>query len=244
MAKQPKLVLREACVHDLSRDWVPGSCLEMGAGTGQMTQLFLERGFRATCYDIGEDSRRMTRERLADYGSRAVVVEDIGELARASFDYLFAFEVLEHIEEDRKALESWSSFLRPGGRLLVSVPAHARKFGRSDVLVGHVRRYERQQLRELLETAGYSDISIVNYGFPITELTRRISNRLVKTDRSYDTLSPTERSIRSAQAKPKAIQRVLSLFSGNLVVPFVMVQRWFYRRDLGDGLVATAVRRG
>lgn len=244
MAKQPKLVLREACVHDLSRDWTPGSCLEMGAGTGGMTRLFLDRGFRATCYDIGEDSRQMTRERLAEYGERVVVVDDVAELAPASFDYLFAFEVLEHIEEDMAALESWTGFLRPGGRLLVSVPAHARKFGRSDELVGHVRRYERHQLRSMMEAAGYADIRIVNYGFPITELTRRISNRLVKGDRSYDALSPTERSIRSAQAKPKAIQRALSLFSGNLVLPFVVVQRWLYGRDLGDGLVATAVRRG
>lgn len=244
MAKQPKLVLREACVHDVSRDWTPGSFLEMGAGTGQMTQLFVERGFRATCYDIGEDSRRMARERLAPYGERATVVDDVDGLAAGSFDYLFAFEVLEHIEEDQDAIGAWSSFLRPGGKLLVSVPAHARKFGRSDSLVGHVRRYEKRQLHDLLERAGFTDIRIVNYGYPITELTRRVSNRLVKADRSYDSLSPVQRSIRSAQAKPKAIQRVLSLFSGNLVLPFVVVQRWFYDRDLGDGLVATAVRRG
>jgi SAM-dependent methyltransferase len=243
-AKQPKLVLREACVHDASRDWAPGAFLEMGAGTGQMTQLFLERGFHGACYDLGADSRRMARDRLAGYGERIAVVDDVAALAPASFDYLFAFEVLEHIEDDAAALAAWSRFVRPGGRALVSVPAHARKYGRSDELVGHVRRYEKRQLRALLEQAGFDDVRIVNYGFPITELTRTVSNRLVKADRSYDNLSPTERSIRSAQAKPRAVKRVLSLFSGNLVLPFVVVQRWFYGMDLGDGYVATAVRRG
>ena len=242
-AKQPKLVLREACIDDVSRDWAPGAFLEMGAGTGQMTRLFLDRGFHGACYDLGDDSRDMARGRLAGYGKLIAVVDDVATLTPSSFDYLFAFEVLEHIKDDAAALAAWSQFVRPGGMALISVPAHARKYGRSDEIVGHVRRYEKQQLRALLEQAGFADVRIVNYGFPITELTRAVSNRLVKSDRSYDGLSPTERSIRSAQAKPRAVKRVLSLFSGNLVLPFVVVQRWFYGMDLGDGYVATAVRR-
>lgn len=242
-AKQPKLVLREACIDDASRNWVPGAFAEMGAGTGQMTRLFLDRGFHGACYDLGADSRRMTRDRLACYGERIDVVDDVNALVPASFDYLFAFEVLEHIEDDAAALTTWSRLVRPGGMALVSVPAHARKYGRSDELVGHVRRYEKQQLRALLEQAGFDDVRIVNYGFPITELTRTVSNWMVRADHSYDDLTPTERSILSAQAKPRAVKRLLSLFSGNLVLPFVIVQRWFYNKDLGDGYVATATRR-
>jgi len=48
--------------------------------------------------------------------------------------------------------------------------------------------------------------------------------------------------VRSAQGKPKAINRVLSLVSGNIVKPFCVVQRWFYRFDLGDGLIASGVK--
>src|SRR5689334_21446745 len=101
--KLPKLVLREACVLDASRDWRRGAFLEMGAGTGLMTQLFLDRGFDGACYDLGEDSRRRARVRLETYGSRMVVVDDVSELQPASFDYLFAFEVLEHIQDDLAA---------------------------------------------------------------------------------------------------------------------------------------------
>jgi SAM-dependent methyltransferase len=241
--KQPKLVLRESCVEDISREWTPGAFLEMGAGTGHMTRLFLERGFDGACYDLGEDSRQMIRANLARFGQRILVVDDPGVLPPASFDYLLAFEVLEHIDQDRDALAAWTRKLKPGGRVLLSVPAHARKYGRSDEIVGHVRRYEKGELRALLEHAGYDDIRIVNYGFPITGLTRRISNFLVKDDRSYDGLSPEQRSIRSAQGKPRIINRWLAVFSGKLVLPFCVVQRWFYRNDLGDGYVATAVRR-
>lgn len=243
MKKQPKLILRESCIHDASKTWPTGRFVEMGAGTGHMTGLFLERGFTGACHDLGEDSRRMMRENLAFAGERMIVADNLSELQEAGFDYLFAFEVLEHIDADLEVLRDWMRYLKSGGRILVSVPAHARKFGRSDVLVGHVRRYEKEALRSLLEDAGVADIEIINYGYPITELTRRLSNRLVRDDCSYEGLTPEQRSIRSAQARPRVINRVLSLISDKLISPFCIVQRWFYRYDLGDGYVACGVKR-
>ena len=180
---------------------------------------------------------------LASYGDAIQGVDDLSDLPAATFDYLLAFEVLEHIKDDIGALSGWATHLRPGGRLMVSVPAHQRKYGKSDELVGHVRRYDKQQLRLLLESAGFADIRIVNYGFPITELTRRFSNYLVRNESGYEGMDPEQRSIRSAQAKPPTIARWLKVFSGNLVAPFRLVQRLFYRFDLGDGYVATATRR-
>ncbi|MCO6441673.1 MAG: class I SAM-dependent methyltransferase [Nitrococcus mobilis] len=242
MNKQPKLVLRESCVHDLSHDWAPGRFVEMGAGTGHMASLFLARGFRGACHDLGADSRAMIRRRFAAAGEAIRVVDTVSELNDAEFDYLLAFEVLEHLEDHLGILRQWVQKLRPGGRVLVSVPAHAGKFGRSDQLVGHMRRYERAQLHRLLEAAGIGAIRIVNYGFPITELTRRLSNWMVRNDSSYEHLDAEQRSIRSAQGKPRAIDRALCVVSGNVVRPFCVIQRWFYRYDLGDGLVASGVR--
>jgi SAM-dependent methyltransferase len=185
----------------------------------------------------------MLRENLAYAGDRMTIVDELAALPDAAFDYLLAFEVLEHIDHDAEVLRSWVRHLKPGGRILVSVPAHQRKFGRSDEIVGHVRRYEKATLQTLLAGAGIEDIRIVNYGFPITELTRWLSNRLIRSDNSYEGLTPEQRSIRSAQARPKTINRALSLVSSNLFLPFRSVQRWFYRYDLGDGYVACGVKR-
>jgi SAM-dependent methyltransferase len=171
------------------------------------------------------------------------VVDELSELLPEEFDYLFAFEVLEHIENDLDVFCEWMRYLKPGGTVLLSVPAHARKYGRSDELVGHVRRYEKDQLHQLMRDGGVDDVQIINYGYPITELTRRLSNRIVRNDSSYNGLSAEQRSIRSAQAKPKAITRTLSLLSDKLVLPFCLVQRWFYNRDLGDGYVACGIKR-
>lgn len=242
MAKQPKLILRESCIHDMSSTWPPGRFVEMGAGTGHMTRIFLDRGFFGASHDLGRDSRQMIRENLSFAGERITVVDQLSELAEESFDYLFAFEVLEHIEKDGEVMREWMRYLRPGGRVLISVPAHQRKFGRSDELVGHVRRYEKEELQRLLVNAGISDIHIVNYGFPVTEFTRRLSNRLIKNDQSYNDMTPEQRSVRSAQARPAIINKTLALVSGKLVTPFCFMQRWFYRYDLGDGYVASGIK--
>jgi SAM-dependent methyltransferase len=244
MKKHPKLILRESCIEDLSAKWVPGRFVEMGAGTGYMTRLFLERGFTGACHDLGDDSREMMRRSLADFGERIRVVDDLGELEPGSFDYLLAFEVLEHIENDLDVLRDWMRYLKPGGRILVSVPAHQRKYGRSDEIVGHVRRYEKRDLHDLLDQAGCGDIRIVNYGFPITEVTRRLSNWMIRNDRSYEGMTPEQRSIRSAQAKPKVINRMLAPVGDSLFTPFCTIQCWFYGRDWGDGYVANGVKRG
>lgn len=241
--KQPKLILRESAIDDLIGDWPPGRFLEMGAGTGYMTRFLLERGHTGAASDLGEDSRAMMRRNLAFAGDRVRVFDSVAELLPASFDYLAAFEVLEHVEPDLAVLTEWAAYLRPGGRAVFSVPAHQRKFGRSDELVGHVRRYEKKELHELLERAGFGEIRIINYGFPLTELTRRVSNRIVAKDTSYDSMSAKERSIRSAQAKPKRIARMLSWVDERLFRPFCVVQRWFYGVDWGDGYVAHAVKR-
>ena len=52
------------------------------------------------------------------------------------FDLVCAFEVLEHIEDDQNALIQWTAHLRPGGWLLISVPAHQRRYAAADELVG------------------------------------------------------------------------------------------------------------
>lgn len=241
--KQPKLVLREACIEDMSRSWPQGRFFEAGAGTGYMSSLFADRGFHGVAHDLGESSRAAMRQRFADRSESLDVVDSVDELADESVDYLLAFEVLEHIENDVEVLKEWTVKLRRGGKLLLSVPAHARKYGRSDAMVGHVRRYEREEIRALLECCGYRDIRIVNYGWPITELTRRVSNRLIAgKEQGFDGLSAEARSIQSAQTQPPVIRRILRVVGGNVFLPFAWVQRLFYRYDLGDGIVASAVR--
>jgi Methyltransferase domain len=78
-----------------------------------------------------------------------------------------AFEVLEHIGADGEALDDWYGLLRPGGMLLLTVPAGERRFGAADAHVGHHRRYESTSLRRMLEQAGFETVRLDRFGFPL-----------------------------------------------------------------------------
>ena len=75
--------------------------------------------------------------------------------------------MLEHIEDDRAALESWVARLRPGGTLLMSVPGFARRFAPADVMVGHFRRYDPPVLEELMRSVGLVDVEVRQYSGPL-----------------------------------------------------------------------------
>jgi SAM-dependent methyltransferase len=242
----PKFILRNACIDRAIAEWLPGDFFEAGAGTGTLTRTFLERGFTGTCYDITAETRDVLRRNLAGWGDAVRVVDDLGDVEGEAFEYLFAFEVLEHIEHDLDALQQWTKLLRPGGRLLVSVPAHQRKYGRDDASVGHVRRYERDELEQLLASAGYDDVDILNYGFPLGNVTRvtrslidDVRRRGAGDDRSY-----VQRSVDSGVKSSGDVLKVSPLVNRRTLAPFVALQSRFFRRELGDGFVATGVKSG
>jgi SAM-dependent methyltransferase len=92
------------------------------------------------------------------------------------FDLVCAFDVLEHIKEDAIALEQWVAWLRPGGRLCISVPAHAGRWGAGDEWAGHYRRYERESLRGLLQAKGLRIEHFECYGFTLANLAEALGN--------------------------------------------------------------------
>jgi SAM-dependent methyltransferase len=74
---------------------------------------------------------------------------------REHFDVVALFDVLEHIEEDGLALRNINSMLRPGGRVILTVPAHRWLWSRIDELASHRRRYNRKGLSSLLSSTGF-----------------------------------------------------------------------------------------
>jgi SAM-dependent methyltransferase len=80
------------------------------------------------------------------------------------FDLVSAFDVVEHCEPEAVALAELGRVLRPGGRLLLSVPAYQWAWSDHDVRAGHVRRYTRPRLVAAVERAGF-DVLRASYGF-------------------------------------------------------------------------------
>ena len=142
--------------------------LEIGCGQGAFA-VRLARRYRYTGADLDEQAVEATRRRLAAAGLQGdVILGDPAELLAepVTFDLVCAFEVLEHLEDDLGALRQWSARLRPGGMLLVSVPAWQRRYSIWDELAGHFRRYDPDVLAERLTEAGLDARSIA-YGWPL-----------------------------------------------------------------------------
>jgi SAM-dependent methyltransferase len=77
-------------------------------------------------------------------------------LPKSAFALIYSLNVLEHIDDDLGTLESLKAYLKPGGTLLLYVPAFQVLYSAMDRRVGHVRRYRRSELVRLLVQAGYS----------------------------------------------------------------------------------------
>ena len=94
-------------------------------------------------------------ERLGALGG-FVVLGEITALPFGAqrFDLVVACDVIEHVEDDRGACRELRRVLKPGGRLLMSVPLHAARWTEFDELVGHARRYDVPALRALLADHG------------------------------------------------------------------------------------------
>lgn len=82
----------------------------------------------------------------------------------ASFDFVCAFDILEHVVDDEGALGELTRVAEPGARLLISVPLHPEAWTAFDDFVGHYRRYEPDAIRALLARHGFTIERSAVYG--------------------------------------------------------------------------------
>jgi SAM-dependent methyltransferase len=80
-------------------------------------------------------------------------------------DFIILFDILEHIDDVPKFLNACLSYLKPGGHLLINVPAYKFLFSRYDQVAGHVRRYDSKMLRDHLNVSSLQEIQIRYWGF-------------------------------------------------------------------------------
>lgn len=94
------------------------------------------------------------------------IVLDIKQLGiqSESVAQIVCSEVLEHINDDRKAIQEMYRVLRSDGRLILTVPLHQHYWRRDDEIVGHYRRYELLDLKKALEANGFKVISTAKIG--------------------------------------------------------------------------------
>jgi SAM-dependent methyltransferase len=127
----------------------PGdSVVDFGAGSGTFAKPVSNSGYKIVCVET--DPTLFAH--LQDQGF--TVVNDLDLIEDGSIDYLYSLNVLEHISEDAAVVKIWFKKLRPGGKVLVFVPAFQSLYTSMDRKVGHIRRYTRKSLHDLMSQAG------------------------------------------------------------------------------------------
>jgi SAM-dependent methyltransferase len=134
--------------------------LEIGCGTGHNLAMLGEFG-HVDGLELDEEARTLSEKRLGRKVMSSPLPE-LGEVPDRHYDLIGAFDVIEHIEDDRAALVSIAAKLKPGGKFVMAVPAHQWMWSAHDVVNHHKRRYSKAALRTLIEG---SPLQLVKIGY-------------------------------------------------------------------------------
>jgi SAM-dependent methyltransferase len=158
------------------RGMTPGRALDVGAAGGGNTRVLRDLGWSASPLEYGVDGALVAAERhLPVMRADATLLP----VADGSLDLVVAFDVLEHLVDDDACVSEIRRVLRPGGTFLVAVPCDPRLWSAHDEAVGHVRRYTRATLTDLLRRNGFDVGTVDSWNVllrPVVALRRRSSS--------------------------------------------------------------------
>lgn len=162
----------------------PGArILEIGCGTGHNLDMLARFG-TVDAVEMDQAARAVATARLG----RPAIESSLPYLPRVerkAYDLVALLDVLEHVEQDREALASIAATLKPGGRILLTVPAFPWMWSAHDEVNHHKRRYTRKTLRGVIGGAGLK-IEMLSWFnsllFPLAAAARLIGRLTGKKD--------------------------------------------------------------
>ena len=244
-------IIRRAAIFDAIQDLPVGRVLEIGCGAGAFLYDLGAKGYYGKGVDTSEPALKVARYFHTDINSNICIERSLDDEDRGFYDYVMAFEVLEHIEDDILAVQQWKRCLNARGKLIISVPAHQRMWGASDEWAGHVRRYDLSDLHNCLNAAGLKIESSYCYGFPILNFLAPIRNLVSKMksarrnrhikeiDISYATsISGTDRIFES-----KIFYIYSNILAKIILRAMFIIQKKFYFSARGTGYIVIASER-
>lgn len=164
--------------------------LEVGAGTGHNFPV-LEKYGRLDAVELDAPARALATQRLGRPVHDAALPELAG-IDDAAYDLVALLDVLEHVEDDRAALEGLRRVVAPGGKLLLTVPAYQWMWSHHDAAHHHFRRYDRARLDALASAHGWRrrHSSYFNSHLFPPIAAARLLGKLTKSESADDAVPP------------------------------------------------------
>lgn len=138
-----------AWIVDTFRPHIGSDLLEVGLGAGNYLDHFPSvQSYKGLDYDEDLIAHLKVKHPSRDYAVADLSLDSFIEIAGPeTYDTVFCCNVLEHIEDDRAALDRLMATLKPGGKMLLYVPAFQQLYSDMDKLAGHHRRYTKKSLK-------------------------------------------------------------------------------------------------
>lgn len=169
--------------------------LDAGSGNGSLALRLGEAGFQVTGIDASDAFVSYAENRAKQLKQNGAVSFRTGdllktELANETIDAVVSGEVLEHLEQDEKAVGEFFRVLRTGGFCIVTVPAHPHLWDKNDKWAGHIRRYTKEVLKNLFSKKGFEIVQCHYWGFPLVRFFHRfiylpmVNNKIIREGKS------------------------------------------------------------
>lgn len=145
-------------IFSMIRDHLGDSVLEVGAGIGNITRFMLNVD-RLVCLEPYAPYHAYLARHFSKHLNVEVVASPVEEcpndrVSEGAFDAIVCLNVLEHITDDGDVLIRCNKLLKPGGKMIVLVPALSCLYGEMDRAMGHIRRYSKKSLGFRFQEAG------------------------------------------------------------------------------------------
>jgi SAM-dependent methyltransferase len=226
--------------------------LEVGCGAGRLSRWLCDRGLTGRAVDMSQAAIAEAREHLSDHVASGRVQVDcadvFGEPDGHGYDLVLSLMVMEHVEDDLGFARRLAAQVRPGGHLILGVPGRRDRWSIEDDTVGHWRRYEREDLARVLESAGLHHVTVWSVAVPVANLLFHAGNLLLRlggegSKKGLSRQAQTEQSgIREIPFKtvfPPAFRLLLNKYT---MAPLCFLQRRFYGGRRGLTLIGFGER--
>lgn len=211
------------------------TALDAGCGTGFYSRTLLERGFTVDAFDLSNYAiNNITVNLPPEHKARFFPeVSDVFSYKpkHAPYNIIILSEVLEHLNEDHRALTNIAGLLSDDGFLLITVPTGPELYSADDELSGHVRRYTKKELHQLLNDSALNIVEFRKYGFPMIYL-YLLGKRFLLKKENIRNMTGTN--------PPQTLKRRLF---GLISTCLVSIDRLFLWTNRGIGVVIKAEKK-
>jgi len=146
-------------MYETINPWCSGNIIEIGSGIGNISSYFLQNQQMILLSDLRPLFCDALQQKFQNHPTCLGIqqldlvhahFDEVYESLLGRFDTAFALNVIEHIQDDRQALLNLQKLLKPGGRMIILVPAFNALYNRFDKELHHYRRYIFQTLSEVM----------------------------------------------------------------------------------------------